>query len=268
MTMTISAFADPPTQAALTATAWWSVWWLPVMLAPLVGSFLGVLVLRLPVGEPVIFDRSRCPGCGRVLSVLDLLPIVSWLALRGRCRTCGARLGWFYPLIEIAAGLVALWAAITVPPPVLWVSCGLGWALLALAVIDARHLLLPDPLTLPLIPTGFAVAAWIGVLPLSDHLIGACAGLLVPMALRAIYFRWRGREGLGLGDAKLLAAAGAWVSWQGLVGVVLIGSMAALVATLALAMHERRLQTQRPIAFGPFLCIGLWLVWLYGPLVP
>lgn len=253
---------------ALADIPWWAAWWLPLIVAPFVGSFLGVVVLRLPVGEPVLLDRSRCPACGRTLAAVDLVPLISWIILRGRCRTCQARLGLFYPAIEGAAVLVALWTAASVPPgAVLWLSCGLGWTLLTLAVIDARDLLLPDALTLPLIAAGIGVALWIGVPSPMDHLIGAAAGGLVPVALRALYFRVRHREGLGLGDAKLLAAAGAWVGWQGLIGVVLIGSTIALVATLTLAVIERRLDRQREIPFGPFLCLGFWLVWLYGPIV-
>ena len=265
MTAAIAAMGEPVQAAAL---HWGTLWWLPVLIAPFVGSFIGVLILRLPAGAPVAFDRSRCPACGRTLAIIDLLPLVSWLMLRGRCRSCGASLGLFYPMIELAAVGVALWAAASVPATLLWSSCGLGWVLLTLAWIDWRELLLPDVLTLPLIPAGLVVAASVSVLPFTDHLLGAIAGGALPLALRALYFRLRGREGLGLGDVKLLAAAGAWVAWQGLVGVILIGSTVALAAVLGLAVRERRLQSQQPLAFGPFLCLGLWLVWLYGPLVP
>lgn len=255
------------TEPTFMGTIGWTAWWVPVIAAPFIGSLLGVLVLRLPIGEPVIFARSRCPACGRTLAAVDLIPLVSWLALSGRCRTCRTPLGLVYPLIEVAAVLIALWAAATVPAELLWISCGLGWILLTLATIDSRDLLLPDVLTLPLIPAGLAVSAWTSALPLADHAVGAVAGFLFPACLRFLYFRLRRREGLGLGDVKLLAAAGAWVGWQGLVGVVLIGSTAALVGTLALAVHQRQLERQRLIPFGPFLCLGLWIVWLYGPLV-
>ncbi len=243
-----------------------TAWWLPVVMAPFVGSFLGVLVVRLPAGAPVLIARSACPACHRRLAAIDLVPLLSWLAFRGRCRTCRAPLGLFYPAIELAATAVTLWAALTVPPPLLWPTCGLGWVLLTLAMIDAHTLLLPDPLTLPLIPAGLAVAAWLD-LPLAAALIGAVAGFAAPAAVRWLYFRLCGREGLGLGDAKLLAAAGAWLGWPGLPGVVLIGALAALAFTLVVAAIERRLDRTRPIPLGPVLCLGFWLVWLYGPLV-
>lgn len=246
--------------------AWWTTWWAPALLAPFIGSLLGVLITRLPVGEPVFLARSQCPACGRRLTAIDLVPFLSWIALRGRCRTCRAPLGPFYPAIEAAAVLVALWAGVTVPPAVLWISCGLGWTLLTLAVIDSQTLLLPDALTLPLLPVGLAAAYALSVLPLTDHLIGAAIGGLVPAGLRLLYGQLRGREGLGLGDVKLLAASGAWVGWQGLVGVLLIGSISALATILAIAACQRRLDRQRLIPFGPFLCLGLWIVWLYGPL--
>lgn len=250
---------------APTAT-WWTLWWAPVLVAPFIGSLLGVLITRLPAGEPVAFARSRCPACGRSLTAIDLVPFLSWLILRGRCRSCHTPIGLFYPLIEAAAVAVAVWAGLTVPPALLWISCGLGWTLLTLAVIDSQTLLLPDALTLPLLPAGLAAAYAVSVLPMTDHLIGAAIGGAIPAGLRLLYRRFRGREGLGLGDVKLLAAAGAWVAWQGLVGVILIGSIIALITILAIAAWERRLDHHRLIPFGPFLCFGLWIVWLYGPL--
>ena len=244
-----------------------TVWWLPVLAAPFVGSFLGVLVIRLPKGEPVVLSRSRCGWCNHVLGARDLVPIVSWLVSQRRCRYCGSPLSWFYPNIEVGALLVAGWAAIELSGGLLWATCVLGWLLLALAVIDVRHMLLPDALTLPLAATGIGVAAILaGRLP-AQHLIGAAAGFVSFFVLARLY-RWvRAREGLGLGDAKLLAAAGAWVSWQGLPSVVLIGALSGLGAALIEAMLRGRPSAADRLAFGPHLCLGTWLVWLYGPLV-
>ena len=134
------------------AGAW--IW--PVIAAPFVGSFLGVLVLRLPAGQPVGLVRSACPHCGMTLGLGDLVPLASWLVLRGRCRHCSAALGPFYPGIEIAALGLAAWAALALPAPLVWAGCVLGWTLLAAALIDLRHLILPDALVLPLIPAGIA----------------------------------------------------------------------------------------------------------------
>ena len=238
--------------------------WLALLTAPFVGSFLGVLIERLPVGEPVGWARSRCRSCGVTLAARDLVPFVSFALTRGRCRLCGAPIGWFAPAIEAAAVGVALWAVAVVPAAWLWPTLGLGWALLTLAVIDARHLILPDVLTLPLISAGLLVIALALPDGLGASLIGATVGFAAPMAVRGLYGRLRGREGLGLGDVKLLAAAGAWLGWQGLPWVVLIAAVAALVSVLGVAAIRRRLDSAAPIPFGPFLCLAFWLVWLYG----
>ncbi len=235
-----------------------------MLAAPFVGSLLGVLVERLPAGEPVVFARSRCRACGATLKVRDLVPLVSFALTRGRCRMCGSPIGWFAPSIEAASVVVALWAAAVVPADWLWPTVGLGWTLLALAVTDARTLILPDALTLPLIPAGLLMVAFALPERLIDHLIGAGAGFVVPAAVRLLYRRLRDREGLGLGDVKLLAAAGAWVGWQGLPWLLLIAAVAALAAVLLVAIVRRRLDAGAPIPFGPFLCLAFWLVWLYG----
>jgi leader peptidase (prepilin peptidase)/N-methyltransferase len=240
--------------------------WLPLVFAPFVGSFLGTLVLRLPAGERVIAGRSRCDYCGRVLGPWELVPIASWLALRGRCRHCGAPLSLFYPAMELAALAVAAWAATAAAGAALWLGCLLGWGLLALAAIDARHYVLPDVLTLPLIPLGLA-AAWLADPErLWAHVIGAVAGYLVFVLIALGYRRLRGRDGLGLGDAKLLAVAGAWVSWEGLPSVVLLGAIASLALLLVRRWRGGAIRLDQAVAFGPGLCLGLWLVWLYGPL--
>jgi leader peptidase (prepilin peptidase)/N-methyltransferase len=238
--------------------------------AHFIGSFLGTLILRLPEGRPVTFDRSRCEACGHILRARDLVPLVSWLTLKGRCRYCGAKLGAFYPLIELAALAVAAWAILTMPPHLIWPTAVLGWALLVLAAIDTRHFLLPDILTLPLIPAGLAMAWWLDPSQLLHHTLGAAAGYLGFAALAWLYHYLRGREGLGLGDAKLLAAAGAWISWTGLGSVLLWAAPLALVVSLAGGLIHGtlsdRLAGRVALPFGPFLALGFWLTWLYGPI--
>lgn len=241
--------------------------WMLLVLAPFVGSFLGVLITRLPEGEPVVLSRSHCPHCRRILGVRDLIPVLSWLVAQRRCRYCGSPLGWFYPNIEVAALAVALWASTVVSGPLLWVTCVLGWLLMTLAVIDIRHMILPNALTLPLLAIGLAVAAWLDKAGVAEHVVGAIAGFAVFWMIAITYRMLRGREGLGLGDAKLLAAAGAWVSWQGLPGVVLLASLIALILVLLAMALGFGPDPSRRMPFGPYLCLGTWLIWLYGPLI-
>ncbi|MBK8175508.1 MAG: prepilin peptidase [Rhodospirillales bacterium] len=243
------------------------LWWVPILAAPFIGSFLGVVVERLPEGEPLVFGRSRCDYCGHTLAVRDLIPLVSWFAAQRRCRYCGTPLGWFYPNIEVAALLVAIWAALTISGPMMWVSCGLGWALLTLAVIDIRHLILPDVITLPLLAGGLVTIFAIDPSMLDQHALAAVLGFGVFWLIATGYRKLRGQEGLGLGDAKLLAAAGAWVSWQGLPGVVFFGAASALLVVLLRIALGADIGSRRHLPFGPYLCLATWLVWLYGPLL-
>lgn len=246
--------------AALPAWVW------PVALSPFVGSFLGVVIRRFEEPRTILFGRSACASCGAALSARDLVPFASWLAAGGRCRHCGARLGLFYPAIEAAALGVAVWSALAVPDWMLWQSCILGWALLALAAIDFEHYVLPDHLTLPLILAGVAAAQIDKAPPLADAAIGAACGFALVILLRWAYYRVRGREGIGLGDAKLLAASGAWVSWSGLPSVVLIAALAGLVHAAIRARRGGGIDAAARVPFGTFLCLGTWIVWLYGPL--
>jgi leader peptidase (prepilin peptidase) / N-methyltransferase len=243
-----------------------TAWWLPVLVAPFIGSFLGVLILRLPECEPVVFARSRCPSCGHTLGVWDLLPLMSWFALHRRCRYCGSALGWFYPNIELAALGVAVWGATAVSGWLLWATCALGWALLALAVTDVRRMILPDALTIPLLGAGLGLGLFLPDPQPLQHVIGAAVGFGAFFLIGHIYRVLRHRDGLGLGDAKLLAAGGAWVSWVGLPSVVLLAAATGLLMALTLmALGNRAVAVQR-LPFGPELCLGIWLVWLYGPL--
>ncbi len=239
----------------------------PVVAAPFVGSFLSVVVTRLPEGRGIVFGRSACPHCGQALGLRDLVPVASWLWRRGRCRTCGAAIGWLYPALELGAFGLALWAALAVPAPVVWWSCGFGWLLLALAAIDLRCLRLPDALTLPLGLGGLAFAGLMVPALLADHALGAALGFAACWGLAAAYRAFRGREGLGGGDARLLAAGGAWVSWEGLGGTMAIAAVSALLVVAGLLLGGRRLTGDSMLPFGPFLCLGLWLTWLYGPLM-
>jgi len=235
------------------------------LVALAIGSFAGTLVLRLPAGEG-IDGRSRCRACGTALGPRELVPVASWLAQRGRCRACGARLSWFYPAIELAALALALWAWSVTDGWLLWASCALAWTLLVLALIDFEHQILPDALTVPLIALGLGVAWFAAPGAILDNVAGAALGFVLFAAVAAAYRRWRGREGLGGGDAKLLAALGAWVGLSGLPSVVLIGSLAALAGALAARALRRGGALHDRVPFGPALALAGWLVWLYGPL--
>jgi leader peptidase (prepilin peptidase)/N-methyltransferase len=235
--------------------------------APFVGSFLAVVALRQPLGRTVVAGRSHCDRCDQVLGPAELIPLLSYTLQRGRCRHCGARIDPLHPVMEAGALLVSIWAATVTAGWVLLASCLLGWTLLTLAAIDWRHGLLPDVLTLPLILAGFAVTYLIDVRALGDHAIGAAAGYLGFWALAEVYVRLRRRDGLGLGDAKLLAASGAWLGWLALPSVILFAACIALALVLTRRFGGETVQATTRVAFGPALAAGTWIVWLYGPLV-
>ena len=235
--------------------------------APFVGSFLSVLVTRLPRHADVVFRRSHCPQCEHALAARDLVPVASYVLNSGACRYCDARISPLYPAVEVAAVLVAVWAATVTSGWLLWLTCGLGWCLLALSAMDAREMVLSDYLTLPLIAAGLAVAALVHPAQLWEHVAGAAAGLLVIAAASLMYRRLRGVDGLGLGDAKLLAAAGAWLSWDALGSVLFIGALATLAYASASRYLGRSVESKTALPFGPGLALGFWLSWLYGPLV-
>ena len=237
-----------------------------LMAAPFVGSFLCVLALRLPKGEDVVRRRSRCPSCGHALAVRDLIPVVSWLAARGRCRHCSASVSSIYPAMELAALGIVIWSMSVTNDENLTITVLLGWTLLCLAVMDARSLVLADELTLPLIPAGLAANAWLAPEVLWEHVAAAAlaAGLL--SALAFAYRRTRGRDGLGYGDVKLFAGAGAWTGLLGL-GTVLLWAVVVNVALLLAArLAGREISGTTKVPLGTGLAAGLWLTWLYGPL--
>jgi leader peptidase (prepilin peptidase)/N-methyltransferase len=241
-------------------------WLLPVLASPFIGSFLGVLIQRLPEGDDLVASRSRCNSCHRNLGPADLIPIVSYLAARGRCRHCGAPIGRFHLLIELAALMVAVWAATIDGGMRLWADCFLGWTLLALAWIDVRHMILPDVLTLPLVLAGLVFAWFLEPEFIADHAAGAAAGFLLFWTISRLYRLLRGRDGLGEGDAKLMAAAGAWVTWMGLGPVMLVGAVTGLAQVVIFRLRGGAVSGATQTPFGPPLALGVWVVWLYAPI--
>jgi len=238
-------------------------WFLPVVVSPIIGSFLGLLVRRLPYQQKIAWDRSRCDSCHHLLHPLDLVPIVSFVALRGRCRYCRCHIPWSHLGLELAALAVAVWAALLDDGARLWADCLLGWILLTLTWIDAEHMLLPNLLTWPLIGLGLGWAAIATPETMLDDAIGAAVGYLLFRSIAWLYRRLRGHDGLGEGDASLLAAAGAWVGWQQLGAVVLLAALSGIGLALIQAVRGRVLRATMAIPFGPCLALAIWIVFLY-----
>lgn len=232
-----------------------------------VGSFLANVSVRLPADEDVVLGRSRCRSCGFQLKAWNLVPVLSWAVQRGRCARCGARVSARYPLIELAAAGIGVWAGLEGGDwPVMAATAILGWQLLLIAVVDGEHFWLPDVLTLPLIASGLAAAVLIDRSTALDHLIGAAVGFAALWLLALAYRRLRGREGLGGGDPILFAGCGAWVGWLGLPSVLLWACLAAFSLVLARLILSKPVSGTDRLPFGVFLALGAWLVWLLGPL--
>ncbi len=232
-----------------------------LLVSPFIGSLLGVLIRRLPQDEPVMWARSACPRCGTRLAPGDLMPVLSFLVLRGRCRQCRRQIDRFHLWIELAAVGVVLWVILAEREPTMFADCVLGWVLLALAWTDLETMLLPDALTLPLILAGFAEAWWFDPTMLPDRAIAAAIGWGAFAGLAGLWRRLHGIDALGAGDAKLLAAGGAWVGAEQLPWIVFLAALIGIA--VALAQHGRKLGSRQQIAFGPWLALAIWLLRLY-----
>jgi leader peptidase (prepilin peptidase)/N-methyltransferase len=252
------------------------------------GSFLNVCLSRWPEGESIVRPRSHCRRCGRILPWWENVPLVSWVALRGRCRGCGTPIGWRYVVVEAVVG--GLWATVawrslaeaplvpsmTVRPLAEGLALAVFlWLLVALAVLDAGNLWIPDFLTLPGIGVGLLVtvlfeAKGTSLLPtLLYRIIGLFAAAGVVLVIRWAYWLLRRREGIGMGDAKLMALLAAWLGWQGaLLGFVLgvlVGAAVALVAPVVPALRGKERWGLTKLPLGTFLCIGGIVSGLWGP---
>ena len=236
------------TAAALTPVA-------VTLLGLLVGSFLNVCIYRLPRGESVVWPGSRCPACGRALAWFENVPVLGWLALGGRCRTCRAAIPVHYPLVEAATGALFLAAFLVYgPTPLMVVRVAFLCALVVLFMIDLEHQILPDAITLPGIVLGFAASMFFAP-GWQASLIGLAVGGLFPFLVAEAYFRLRGREGMGMGDFKMLAMVGAVLGWP-LVWIVLILScvLGIVIGGGALLLTRRGLATRIP--FGTFIAVA------------
>jgi leader peptidase (prepilin peptidase)/N-methyltransferase len=274
----LSFLVTPP--ANITATLCWSV------IGLMIGSFLNVVIYRIPImmqresenylalenDQPpphtarynLITPRSACTSCGHKLTLIDNIPVLSFAWLKARCRYCKARLSWRYPSIELlTAALTAL---------VIWhLGSGIAglsglillWMLIAMSFIDLDTQLLPDELTLPLLWLGLLINLNGTFVPLRDAVIGAAAGYLFLWLVYWMFLAATGKEGIGYGDFKLLAALGAWMGWAMLPLIVLLSSVVG--ATFGLLMIAlKRHQRDIPIPFGPFLATAGFLALLIG----
>ena len=228
-----------------------------------IGSFLNVVIHRVPRGESLVSPGSRCPACGHALRAADNVPVVSYLLLLGRCRQCRASISGRYPLVELATGtLFVLYYFVFGWTALLAVRLLFAAAMVALFVIDLEHRLLPDRITLPGMVTGLLASL---LLPpgIRDALIGTLAGGGVLWAIGEAYYRYSGEEGMGGGDVKMLAMIGAFLGWQ-LVLVTLVFSSIAGAVTGVIVLAARRGSMKYALPYGTFLAIAAIVSSLYG----
>lgn len=257
-----------------------------LLLGLIVGSFLNVLIHRLPLmmerqwrrdarealalpAEPgerfdLFLPPSHCPHCSQPVRPWENIPLLGYLYLRGRCASCKARISPRYPLVELASAGLSLFAVWHFGPSASAAAfLLLSWGLLALSLIDMQHQLLPDSLVLPLMWLGLIVNAFGLFVPLDEALWGAVAGYL---SLWSVYWLFKlitGKEGMGYGDFKLLALLGAWGGWQVLPFTLLFSSLLGAIVGLILLRLDRK-QVNTPIPFGPYMAITGWIALLWG----
>lgn len=268
----------------------WLYFFLLGLFSLLVGSFLNVLIHRLPImlerswqqeyqdyfadenAEPaapqkpynLFLPRSACPHCGHHITALENIPLISWLVLKGRCSECKQPISARYPFVELLTALASITVGIYFPPS--WALAGallLTWVLLALTFIDLDKMLLPDQLTLPLLWLGLLLNLSQQFVPLADAVIGAIAGYMVLWTLYWVFKLLTGKEGMGYGDFKLLAALGAWLGWQSLPLILILSSCVGAILGIAFIVTQRQ-QQGKPMPFGPYLAIAGWIALLWG----
>ena len=232
-----------------------------------IGSFLNVVIYRLPIGQSIVTPPSRCRKCGYQLQWYDNIPVLSWLFLRGRCRKCGVGVSIQYPIVELITGalfVLVIW--MTPPGPLLATRLILVCILIALFGIDLEHQILPNVITLPGIAIGvllslIAPPGW------KDALLGVLLGGGVLYAIAGAYYLWRREEGMGMGDVKMLAMIGAFLGWKAVLVTLVLSSFAGAIIGLAL-MAAQRGTMKFALPFGTFLAIGAIVAMLAGePLV-
>lgn len=221
----------------------------------LVGSFLNVCIYRLPRRESIIWPASCCTVCNRRLAWFENVPVVSWLALRGGCRTCGAPISTMYPVVELTTAMVfAGGVSVYGPSALLAVRLAFACALIVLFAIDFRHRILPNVITIPGIAAGFA-ASWFLPPGWISSLLGVVVGGGILLAIAEVYYRVRGQEGLGMGDVKMLAMIGAFLGWPLMVLTLVLASFAGSIVGVTLIVSGRG-GLQAALPFGTFLALG------------
>jgi leader peptidase (prepilin peptidase)/N-methyltransferase len=263
--------------------------WIAGLFGLAIGSFLNVVIYRLPVmlerkwrsqcqeilkpnKKPpdtakrfdLVAPGSSCPHCGHVITVLENIPVLSFLWLRGKCSACSKPISWRYPLVELlAGGLTAIVAWYFGYGIVALAGMVLTWSLIALSFIDFDRQLLPDDITLPLLWVGLLLNVFSVFVPLSSAVIGAASGYVFLWLVYQIFKLVTGKEGMGYGDFKLFAALGAWLGWQSLPLIILLSSLVGAVVGITFILLFGR-DRHLPIPFGPFLCVAGWVALLWG----
>jgi len=234
------------------------------VLGLMIGSFLNVCISRIPAGESVVTPRSRCPRCKTLIAWYDNIPVVSYLILRGRCRTCGLGISPIYPAVEIVTALafIGQGLAIGADPPLLLVRLVFTAALIVLFGTDMQTMRLPNVITIPGIVAGIACSLALppGLVP---SVIGAALGAAIPWLIRFVWFRFTGVEAMGLGDVKMLAMIGAFLGWKQVFVVLFFASLTgAIVGVTMLSIQKRSLASRLP--FGTFLAVAAYAASVVG----
>jgi len=229
-----------------------------------VGSFLNVCIYRLPREKSIVYPPSACPACGGRIAARDNIPVISWLVLGGRCRSCSVRISWRYPLVELLNGLLtlALFSKFQLSPTffVLFLFCS---ALVVITFIDLEHQIIPDVISLPGIAVGFACSFIVPWLGWKNSLIGIVAGGGSLLVVAYGYQLLTKKEGMGGGDIKLLAMMGAFLGWRSIPFIIFTSSLLGSVVGISVIMARKR-DAQVPIPFGPFLALGAVLFIFFG----
>lgn len=235
-----------------------------VVLGLLVGSYLNVVIFRLPRRISTVLPRSRCPRCRSAIQPWDNVPLLSYLLLLGRCRQCGNRISWRYPLVEALTATCFLLCQrrFDTLADVL-VAGAFCAAMIVLAMIDLEHYLLPDAITLPGILAGLILQFQVSWSTPRDAVLGVILGAGVLAAMTWGWYWWKGVHGLGFGDVKMLAMIGAFLGWQGVVTTLLLASLAGSIVGLGL-MLRGRMGLKSKLPFGVFLAMAAVVTLLYG----
>jgi leader peptidase (prepilin peptidase)/N-methyltransferase len=235
------------------------------VLGLIVGSFVNVLIYRLPIGKSVVFPSSRCPGCGNAIAPYDNVPLLSYIMLRGRCRNCRAPISVRYPFVELVVGSASLAAYLRHSIGLEYI-CELGFvaAMVALVFIDYDHRILPNVITLPGAVLGLLLAWPRETITVKESVIGALLGAGLLFLVAEVYQRVRKIEGLGMGDVKMMGMIGAILGWKGVLLTLFLGSLlGTLVGLLVMAVQGKGLKTALP--FGTFLGVATVATLFVGP---